>query len=373
MTSTRSADRWIAVVAVALGVVTSFVAAPAAADVLKKGRVITATQPVSCDAARPGLNAECQDLEIECIPALAKEDALASLRVTEPPGGVTAGTIVMTVGGGGNGFWGNQRERNPPDPPGPDYAAGVVESLVGFGYRTVELSWPSLWNNGIDDHNGPPSGQPSWEGPANLACRVAAAVAHIDNFIHASSEPLCATGQSGGAVQLSYTLTHYGMDDRWTNVVLTSGPTFADLVLGCEEVPGCRNAQGCYSDEVECLIDWSYGNPELDCRNQIAQSYGPCQTDPLQPAFVANAADQSVVNDPLVRWDYVYPDTRVDFIKGDDDGGSAPAQLQLYYDKLDFILVNDVSLTSLPGVAHGVPETEDGTDEVLAKLLAGCV
>jgi hypothetical protein len=246
--------------------------------------------------------------------------------------------------------------------------------LVQAGYQLVELTWPNRWSNGIDDEDlTEPAEVDVWEGQATLACRVATMVQWIVDNLHVSGTPLCATGQSGGASQIAYTLTYYGMDSLWDAVVLTSGPTHSDLPAGCWSIcPPATFGQPCHNDRAKCGIDWAYGNPYDSCDDLSSPlNYGPCQ-DQGAGSLEFFRYQSIAVDPPFGSWNYFYPTTSVHFIEGGLDSGSAPWQLQRYLAELA-AAGTTTSHVVVPSASHNVPEDAFGADQIFADLTTNCV
>ena len=256
---------------------------------------------------------------------------------------------------------------------GPEAINRVVVPLVQAGYQLIELYWPNKWLNGVDDADmTEPSEGEDWEGQATLACRVATMIQWIEANLHVTGEKFCATGQSGGASQIAYTLTHYGMDLLWDAVVLTSGPPHSDLPAGCwDTCPPQTQGEPCYEDRTKCGIDWAYGNPHDSCDDLDSPlNYGPCQDQGA--GALEFFRHQSLAPDPLFGgWDYFYDNTTVHFIEGGLDITSAPWQLKRYRDEL-VAAGTTTTLHPVPTATHDVPADQFGADEIFLQITTNC-
>ena len=232
-----------------------------------------------------------------------------------------------------------------------------------------------------------------WLGLSAASCRVDRLIRGLKNTVHPVNQAYCGVGQSGGAVQLAYTVAHHGADTVWDSLVLTSGPTIVDEVFGCSENSPCDQTQsddeGCFDEGPECLVDQAYGNPHPDCKAEdddddettppiIVGSVGPCEEDPLPttPDWIAKAEMDSLVTVPLVDGDYDYP-FAVHFIYGELDRGEAPPQGMKYRRTLLDVDTGGTTCQSLLGVKHGVPwgldDDTTGPATVLKRVQDYCV
>jgi hypothetical protein len=217
-------------------------------------------------------------------------------------------------------------------------------------------------------------------GTAILACRLDRFLRWLKVNAHSSGQ-FCAVGQSGGSSALAYTLTHHGIEGKLDGVVLTGGPTMANLTFGCSEDPPCDvggSAQdGCYTKRNECGIDQAYGNPDNICDPaDLSGSSGPCQELDDDPVWIATADEDSLsVVTTLPQKDYGYPFS-VHFVFGNDDAGSAPPQGVRHRD----VLANGGTATTCQVVGtlsdpvpHNIANEETGATAVYSLLSKYCV
>ena len=130
------------------------------------------------------------------------------------------------------------------------------------------LSWWDGPNEGVAPGSVIPAGFDYAEGFWNLACRPVSVLEWIElHYVDDLSDPeelLCGTGNSGGADQLAYGLTHYGMKDDIDLLVLTAGPPMTRFDRAC--TPG---------DDLELedgsrkTVDWGFGLNDVrdGCQN----------------------------------------------------------------------------------------------------------
>ncbi len=285
-----------------------------------------------------GTDALCYDLEVSC-PNVALP-AQASLRVGSDPTVPDRGAILLTTGGEGLAFFGDE------------YAEGarILGDMRAAGFTTVELKWVDSWLEGSSPG----------EGQALLACRPATVTRWVyDNlFAVGSGKAFCATGNSAGAAQIMYSMTHYGLESLYSLVVPSGGPPMSRIDWGCLPGTGPDPAAE-YESESAKSIDLGYGFPK---------GTGPCFSQ--DSSFVTVFQDSS---EAYSTHDYTFPNTMVWLVVGDQDTTAAPAQAAILLD----LLLQENSPLILQSVAantpHNVPSTMVGADLVRDILLGDCV
>lgn len=180
----------------------------------------------------------------------------ANVKVLLPPA-TPLGTVVMTAGGGDASYYEYA----------PGYGNYIVTNVVAEGFAVAETQFPGTSQNGWLEG-------PATDGPRALSCLYSTLVEWVYKNIHQSdtSAPYCATGESGGAAAISYSLAHYGLGEIFNMVELDSGPPFGRLDYGClcngmspKSPCGTRN-QSCFGPGSTAmrLTDSAYGNTECD-------------------------------------------------------------------------------------------------------------
>ena len=152
---------------------------------------------------------------------------LAYVAVTYQPAGTSQGTVVLLDGDGGTSFFNSGDGTNQ-----------YVDDYYRNGhFTTVQFAWAAAWN---DNTANPP---PSVKSVKDEACRPATLLKYIhDNYAVSSTGAMCAQGHSGGASAIAYAMEFYGADRAVSGgyldtVVMTSGPTLADIYNGCHYDP----------------------------------------------------------------------------------------------------------------------------------------
>jgi hypothetical protein len=295
------------------------------------GTVTVVSGPSPCGSE------QCYEVDITC-PGVAAV-ARATIRVGDGSG-AARGTIVFFSGGLGTGEWTDM---------GAD-AVRVVSELRGAGYRTVQVVWSTGWLAG-DATLG--------EGQGKLACRPATVARWVFDNLHQPSDSTayCATGQSGGAAQLSYLVSQYGLADLFAVVMPTGGP------------PMGRLDRGCIRDNPADSAAWfdAAGAGVIDLGFGAAPGAGPCSQ--RDTSFRARFSEASVA---FGAWDYTYPNTMVWFLHGGLDDTNGPEQGDFFRDRLvlegQTLLMREI----VPGTPHPIASTAAGADKVRDVLLAEC-
>jgi len=300
---------------------------PASQGKLKLGTLSASIDPGSC-AGRP----QCQiPFEVSCpnvrTPAQGK-------LVVLPAQGQPKGMIMMLLGGTGTGFYGVSRM--------------FVRTLQADGQDVVILSWVDPWLQ---------SAPGEAVGPKTLACRSATAIAwthdHLYAPVHGASTAnrtcgFCLQGNSGGASQIAYSLSFYGVASIVDAAVLSGGPPHAAIARGCLQEPGFG-----YSTMETGTIDLSYG----------FSANGPCA-----------GGDQSYAD----KWErdsvesggvYTFPNTRISFVFVQDDPTVGPAHGMVYLDKLDKAGTPFLSHTVIPGNRHTIESLPNGRETLEQELV----
>lgn len=281
-------------------------------------------------ACLPGFR--CEGFAVSC-PAVRREatGTIAIADAAEP-----RGLVALFSGGPGKSFWG---EESPA-------ALRFLDDLRGRGLSLVLVRWKTPWLAAVAGEEA---------GPAHLACRPATVVRWIADELYAPLElaptggacGFCITGNSGGASQVAYTLSHYGLDGIVDAVVPTSGPVHAALSKAC--LPGGGALR--YVPIQARRIDISYG----------ARSGGPCERGDASFArrFAEDGADGG---------DRTHPSTRVHVIVGGGDGSNAPGLARQYVRALR-AGGSPVKLEVVAGMGHDVHGSADGLAALRAALL----
>jgi hypothetical protein len=293
--------------------------------------------------ATPLATDECLEVDITGCAGIANSSVV--LKVTNPAG-TPLGTVVLGTGGDGRGFYEGVFQ--------PSAGPRLIAPLVQMGYRVVQRAWlPSGWSDGPG-------------GAAKLACRPATMYAAIHDRFGAPDQAYCVSGNSGGSVEASFALAHYGLEALFDLAVPTAGPPMGRIDIGClgaTAEPGwdtqCADLHVCGPGSAQCeytglgvqLIDSMYAS--MDCMMKDASMEQTWYED-------------SVVND---LGDYDYPNTEVRFVYGNMDCSEAVPLGRLYYEE-----ISSAKMIAFVSTApHAVPADSNGADQILMDILQGCV
>jgi hypothetical protein len=296
------------------------------------GTVNVLAGPYQCD------NKKCYDIQIDCPDLLLPIDA--TLRIGEPAGLPSQGTILFATGWDGTWYWGWGGE-----------AARILGELQAANYRTVELKWASNWWSGA---------QGKLEGHARLACRPATVARWVyDNLNEQSPKTaFCAAGNSNGASQLSYTMAQYGLADIFSAVELDGGPNWARLDQACfHDDPAY---QSLWYDKTERQnTDMAFGYPQNDG--------GPCAIQDVN--FRGQFEEASLA---FGNWLYIYPKTMVWFLFGELDQTITKAHGLYFYNQLLKSGSPLVNMDVITDTDHIVSDTAQGANKIRDIFINEC-
>ncbi len=300
---------------------------------LPLGAVIVLAPAYSC-----GTDSFCYDIELTCPNVLLP--AKASLRVASDPLVASRGAILLTSGGEGFGFYGDEAAEAP----------RILADMRAAGFTTVELRWIDSWLQGSSPA----------EGQALLACRPATVARWVHDNLYAlgTGTAFCATGNSGGAAQIMYSMTHYGLESLYSLVVPTGGPPMSRIDWGC--LPGTGpDPDAEYEPSGAETIDLGYGFPK---------GAGPCSLQDSSYVTIFQEASEA-----FGLHDYFFPNTLVWLVLGDQDLKVAPAQAAILLDRLIQEQSPLIQQSVAPNTPHNVPSTVEGADLIRDILLGDCV
>jgi hypothetical protein len=281
-------------------------------------------------SCRLGFRVECPDIQ----------QAGDGTLIAAGPGGQPRGLVMGFVGTLGTGTEGLSKL--------------WVNDMVAAGFEVIVVSW-------ADQTPWLQSAQGEQVGPKFLACRPATAIKWVhDNIFEPLGVPanakgvcgFCATGNSGGATQIAYAMSFYGVADLLDAAVLTSGPPHTALDQAC--LGPDPNLQ--FDSDSASIVDLSYG---------FARGTGPCvQQD---QSFADAWRKDSIDTDGA----YAFPHTRVAFLFVQGDHTAAPFHGKLYLDKLRAAGSPTVTDRTIPGTSHTIMTFPEGRQAVQEELLSG--
>ncbi len=246
------------------------------------------------------LDVSCPDLDVDARVELDVRTATAEPR----------GVVVLFSGAGGGGWW----AEDVPD------GGGFLDDLGQQGLTTVQVAWRrASWLDAAPGEDA---------GTARVGCRPATVARWIHDTVYAPlgveaarSCGFCVTGTSGGASQIAYALSFYGLDDLIDVAVLASGPPHGAEAKGCLRNPG--EEAYWYGDASQLAnIETSFG--------VATGEEGACARH--DEAWLERWRAESLATGGN---DYDHPETRMVFVLGQRDDTPAPAHARDYIAALE--------------------------------------
>lgn len=280
----------------------------------------------------------CSAFEVKCT---GSDPAKGIIAYAPYAGGKPKGLIMLFKGGEGTAYW-----TQPPD------ASQIAEDFREDGFSIVQVKWMDSWLL---------SSPGSDVGIAHLAARPATVIKQVYDELFVPLEKMafgkdftgfCLTGNSGGASQISYALSHYGLDSLLDVVVPTGGPPHATLAKSMLQRPD--EEEYWYGEKRRAFIDKGFG---------FFDGNGPGVR--LDTLFINRWIEESVATGGS---DYYHPDTRLHFIIGANDR-------DMYHVSSDYIFRlfeegnPDITLEIVPGTPHNILRTEAGKAALTSAIM----
>ncbi|MEM9325314.1 MAG: hypothetical protein AAGA85_06650 [Bacteroidota bacterium] len=266
-------------------------------------------------------------------------DRQVQVRVTFPANRPT-GALILTTGGFGSSFYGTSREKNK-----------TLTEALALGLETYEVRWMGAlgWGTGTEGLGYP--------GATKAFTDV---VRFLTNQKMANDDILIAHGGSGGAFQIAYGLSRYGLDEVLTHGILVAGPPTTDLaraIFGGMDDPLLWDPQVAGFAVTDYIHGWR-GNGDY-CVNHGQRP----------PSRVIQTLEESSI---LPRREQVKLDygAILHFVNTDDET-NADSQGRRYYNaimssKTWHYLANEVSHD-----VAGIPEGAAKIREILEDIVRG--
>jgi hypothetical protein len=298
--------------------------AHASAGVLRTGTMST----VAGAAKECPSGMRCEVVEVSCPDVRAA--ARGELATIEPTGPLK-GIVVFFSGSDGTMWW---TDRGEP-------ASAFLFDLGRRGYRAIQVRWQTPWMRAADGERA---------GPALLACRPATVISSVYERSAIPDHPdgscgFCISGQSGGASQIAYALSRYGLDKIVDVAVASSGPIHADIEGGCSGGPGLATFN---TKNQASIFDASYG---------FGQQGGPCQH--RDRSWAGRWREDSLETSGVFRLDR----TTIRFVFGGGDDTPAALHAIHYIDRLDRGGTR-FGIRILPCLGHGLTGMDEGVAAV---------
>jgi hypothetical protein len=319
------------------------------------GTVTGMTSGISC-GEKGGVSGACTGLNISCPNVTPIKPYDVTAKVTTPSG-TSVGTIIFITGGGGNSFYDT------------DFAQGsaVINTVVGAGFTAVQLKFDNTLAGWL---SGPAA---DGNGPLTLACLPATAIQWVDDDELALGTPLCATGNSGGAIALAYGLAQYGLSSILSMIEPTSGPEMSRLDLACSPNPAPMACATCGSGMLPLGIGLSNAEDFVDPAYTGAISNPPDSADVCSEnmkgvennaALLEKDGILSNIYKPLLNYS-----TDVHFVFGgtDNAGGDIPQSI-LWAS----VIASRSAIVCLPSAGHRMADSAAGATQIENDLTAYC-
>ena len=262
------------------------------------------------------------------------EVKIGMIRIKEPTEDIK-GTIALYSGGLGTHFlgsWGSSMM--------------LADTLLRAGFRVISVRYEEGWFTGS---------------PGNLEGfrKLAVHPANVTKYIHEEwvepDKPFVLYGSSGGAAQIAYMLSFYGIDQIADAAIITGGFWMGRLDLGCFDKDPL-NAHLYYHNRAASAIDLSFG---FDRRTK-----GPCES---RDSSFTNLYRNSSIS---FGGNYFYPDTRVYLLYGGNDRVGALNQGLTYYHQLVKHNTPHLYMQVIDGAPHSILRDSTGYKLIQDMALA---
>ncbi len=310
---------------------------------------ISNVSTVTCQGYRFTQPAACQQMTVSC-PNVA--DVQVYLKTNTPSPSI--GTVTWNTGTDGNGLYDSIFTY------GAQYA---IQPVLNAGYTTVEIDWGTPFNS-----NQPDGWVLGPGGTLAAACRYATVTQWIyDNIQKNSSQPMCATGNSGGAGALAYALSQYNSGSVLSMAEVTSGPPAGRLDWGC----GCQQGKLSVQCGTATTLGTCFGNADAPVWDP---AYNPSATTGVCTAAVNGTLPPGGLNFFLgdsveaPGANYSFPHTFVNVLFGAADNSSA---IPIGQDWLNNITTSKAQ-ACVPGGVHSMANTQTGATQIANDLINFC-
>jgi hypothetical protein len=190
------------------------------------------------------------------------------------------------------------------------------------------------------------------EGFRKLAVHPATITQYIFENLVEQDQPFILCGGSGGAVQIAYILSFYGIDAITDIAVIKSGFWMGRLDIGCFD-NNAMNSHLHYSEKARAAIDLSLGF--------YTKGEGPCAM--RDSSFYEIYKNSSV----SIGGNYYYPTTQVFLLYGGNDQVGALNQGLTYYEQIVFANSPFVQMQIVEGSKHSM--TDSLAQEVIKRAI----
>ena len=330
------------------------------------------------------LHGKCYEVTIS---GCAGGTFIAQAKLNASTAGTPIGTVLLTIGGGGNFWYDNAATFKVPGNCNGNCGEQTVLDLNAAAYDTIQTNFSDP-NNSASEFAGWLTGSTtSAIGPRELACRYATLVnwAWTSLLLRDQTRPVCATGNSAGSAALGYALSQYqlgsssGPGPVLKLAELTSGPPFSRLDHAClskskaptDTVSCPANASVNESlglSDAANFVDPAYDG-DLDCVGStcVPDSSDLCgftlKNNHAAPAVLLHDSILSDTDPPLVNFT-----TTVRVLFGEADGSASVALGQEWLN----VITSPKSQACVPLAKHSLPGYTNGEQQIVADMKALC-
>ena len=238
--------------------------------------------------------------------------------------------------------------------------ANIVMALREKGFRVIQRKW-------VGSIGAPFGWLEAETSILDSSCRYATLVDWLYSNVHSPADGAFAvSGNSGGAAEISFALSKWGLQDKIDVAVLTGGPPLSRLDYLCEHPTEWTDMCPIPLLPDNVMMDCAAGPGSL-CLNPPPPQFEICTKSTINLGMVPDTAElraNSILNGNECL-DY---STRVHFILGSMDCNTiAVPMAQLYFDSI----VSEKVMQYVKDAGHWVPGTGPGQIAIVDAILAG--
>jgi hypothetical protein len=245
------------------------------------------------------------------------------------------------------------------------------------GYNTVQVSFGAPFDNGTQP-NGWLTGP---GGVRRLACRYATVAdwvykhpTIINSSVSATnSAPMCATGNSGGSAAIAYAVYEYGLASEFAMIEPTSGPVMTRIDLGCSPAGTNSSLNACTGLQQDMVYSTG-GSSGGDAAviDEAYQASGATSPTPCTDAINGTPAPTGLFLSDSILYEgaqaVTLPNLIIQQVFGETDTSNAVPQGTFWN---TYTLPNRAP-ECLPGVAHDIPSSSSGANQIATDIAAAC-
>jgi len=277
----------------------------------------------------------CLTLKVDCLGLASREAIVRTAR-----NDAARGAVFFQTGGGGGGYYGGRPALSDAAPGGE-----TVLALRAAGFETFEVSWQGQFGWAFDNPGA---------GLKAVMCAYAELLRWVTEDWASNGEVVGVTGNSGGSMQIGYSLAIHNLEEIVDVAVLSGGPPTSDAWDVCFGSGPRGEPAGGTSALMDHVFGW------LDNGNYCQMGAGPDFAQEI-------TRRESIVSDePGEVRDFDHPNTIVSFVEGGQDQANI-RRAEKYFNAITSAKTWDV----LPDVPHAVHNNPDGAAKIRERMLEG--